>query len=84
MADPPQIHTGFRHSADDHLPGAFEISQRVDIGRTGQLSPAKMETGYRKETNDSCYCYVSATFRTDNHPSADFRLLATRRILIRF
>ena len=50
MDDPPQIRTGFRHSADGHLPAAFEPAQRVDAGWTGQLSPAKNETSYRKKS----------------------------------
>ena len=50
MADPPQIHAGFRHSADGHLPGAFEPAQRVDTGRTGQLSSTEIKPSNRKET----------------------------------
>ena len=50
MADPPQIRKKFWHSADGHLPGAYEPDQRVNAGQTGQLSPAKIETSYLKKT----------------------------------
>ena len=57
MADLPQIRAGFWSSADGHLSGAFESSQRVDAGRTGQLRSAEIQSSYRKETlvaDDSC------------------------------
>ena len=56
MADLPQIRTRRWH--DGHLPGAFESAQRVDTGRTGQLSPPEIESRDWKETlvgDDSCY-----------------------------
>ena len=43
MADPPQIRTRFRSSHNDHLPGAFKFSQRVEA--SSQFSPAEIETG---------------------------------------
>ena len=50
MADLPQIRARLWSSADGHLPGAFQSSQRVDTGRTGQWSPAKIDASDWKET----------------------------------
>ena len=49
MADPPQIGAGRWSSADGHLPGALEPAQRVDAGRTGQLSSTEIEPSNGKE-----------------------------------
>ena len=77
MADLPQIRTGFWHSADSHLPCAFEPTQRVDTGRTGQLSSTEIKASNGKETfvaDDSCYL---------NENLFDINLNITRFILIR-
>ena len=50
MANSPKIGAGFWHSSDGRLPSALESSQRVNSGRTGQLSPAKIETSDGQET----------------------------------
>ena len=51
MAHSPQIQAGFRHSADGHMPGAFEpAAQRMDTGWTGQLSSTEIEPSNGKET----------------------------------
>ena len=78
MANPPQIRTGRWSSADGHLPGAFESSQRVNTGRTGQLSSAEIEPSNGKETfvaDDSCYLNENSFAINPNIPITRFLLI---------